>query len=70
MSLDEIKSAVAELGAADRRKLMAFLVSMRNKEDPARKERLTRILDDDAPENWLTLEEMDARLGLSGEGAS
>ena len=46
----------------ERRRLAALLVSLRHKDLDNYRTRMARKIDDDSPENWVTLEEMDRRL--------
>jgi hypothetical protein len=62
MSILEIKSELEALPAGDRRKLAAFLVSLRHKDLAGYRARMTQKIDDDTPENWVSLEEFDQRL--------
>ncbi len=62
MSILEIKSELEALPADDRRRLAAFLVSLRHKDLAGYRARMTQKIDDDTPENWVSLEEFDQRL--------
>jgi hypothetical protein len=46
----------------ERRRLAALLVSLRHKDLVDYSARMAWKIDDDSPENWVTLEEMDSRL--------
>jgi hypothetical protein len=48
--------------ADERRRLAAFLVSLRHKDLADYRARMAQKIDDDSPANWVTLEEMDHRL--------
>ena len=51
------------LPAEERRRLAAFLVSLRHKDLAGYRARMADKIDDKTPEKWLTLEEMDQRIG-------
>ena len=62
MSIQEIHAEVEALPVDERRRLAALLASLRHKDLADYRARMARKIDDDSPENWLTLEEMDQRL--------
>ena len=62
MGIDEICAEVEALPVDERRRLAALLVSLRHKDLVDYRARMARKIDDDLPENWVTLEEMDHRL--------
>ncbi len=62
MGIDEICAEVEALPVDERRRLAALLVSLRHKDLVDYRARMARKIDDDSPENWVTLEEMDRRL--------
>lgn len=62
MSIQEIRSEVEALPPDERRKLAAFLVSLRHRDMEGYREQMARRIDDKNPENWLTIEELDQRL--------
>ena len=62
VSIQEIKSELETLPAEDRKKLAAFLISLRHKELAGYRTRMSDKIDDKTPENWLTLDELDKRL--------
>jgi hypothetical protein len=53
---------VEAMPADERRRLAALLVSLRHKDLADYRARMAQKIDDDSPENWVTLEEMDHRL--------
>jgi len=63
MSIQEIRSEVEALPVDERRRLAAFLVSLRHRDLADYRARMARKIDDRSPENWITLEELDQRLG-------
>jgi hypothetical protein len=62
VSIQEIKSELQALPADERRELAAFLVSLRHKDLVGYRARMSDKIDDQSPENWVTLEELDQRL--------
>jgi hypothetical protein len=62
MSVQEIRAEVEAMPADERRRLAAFLVSLRHKDLADYRARMAQKIDDDSPANWVTLEEMDHRL--------
>lgn len=62
MKIQEIHAEVEALPVDERRRLAALLVSLRHKDLADYRARMARKIDDDSPENWVTLEEMDQRL--------
>jgi len=64
MSVLEIKREIEKLPAKERRELAAFLVTLRHGETECFKDRMARKIDDAEPGKWVSLEELDRRLGL------
>lgn len=65
MSIEMLKSEVQSLTAAERRKLMAFMVVL---EDQGRADYATKLaqkIDDKSPDRWLSAEQCEQELGLS-----
>jgi hypothetical protein len=62
MTIEAIKEEVKALPAEDRRRLSAFLISLRHRDLEGYRARMAERIDDPAPENWLTMEELDERL--------
>jgi hypothetical protein len=65
MSIEMLKSEVQSLSAAERRKLMAFMVVL---EDQGRADYATKLaqkIDDKSPDRWLSAEQCEQQLGLS-----
>lgn len=52
----------AGLDAESQRKLIGFLVSLRGERSPEHRTKMARQIDDKDPKNWLTLDELDAKL--------
>ncbi len=68
MSFDALREQAATLIPDDRRRLMAFLISLEDNETTAYRARLREKIDDSSPDRWLTIEQIDERLGLGGPG--
>ena len=64
MSVEEMKQELATWDPALRNEILAFLVSLNDRDNPERLAKISRILDDRDPSRWLTLEEVEKRLGL------
>ncbi|GEM_PF-1019672 len=64
MSLESLMQEAAKLDDAENRRLSAYLISLRNSREPGHAEKMTRLIDDKDPNNWVTLEGLDRRLGL------
>jgi hypothetical protein len=62
MTIQALKAEVEALPADERRKLAAYLVALRHRDLAAYRSRMAAKIDDKDPENWITLEEFDARL--------
>jgi len=65
MSFETIKEQVDLLQDAERRRLLAYLVSIEDAKMTGYAERLGKKIDDNTPERWLTIEELDKKLGLN-----
>jgi hypothetical protein len=62
VSIQEIKTEIEALPAEERKRLAAFLVSLRHKDLADYRTRMARKIDDNNPENWATLADLDQRL--------
>ena len=62
MTIQAIKAEVEALPIGERRHLAAFLVSLRHKDLADYRARMAQSIDDQTPEKWLTLEELDERI--------
>jgi hypothetical protein len=62
MSIQEIMSEIETLPVEERKRLAAFLVSLRHQELAEYRTRMARKIDDKDAENWATLEDLDQRL--------
>ena len=68
MSFDLLKEQAAGLVPADRRRLIAYLVSLEDAQTTAYKAKLREKIDDKDPAHWLTQEQLDERLELGDSG--
>ena len=62
VSIQEIKTEIEALPTDERKRLAAFLVSLRHKELAEYRTHMARMIDDKKPDNWATLEDLDQRL--------
>ena len=60
MEFEELKRAIAALPPDEQRELIRFLLSRRTTDEERAKYR--RMIDDNDPARWLTLEQLDAKL--------
>lgn len=69
MSIEAIQQEIASLDDAGLRKIIGQAVwTLSQREDPNFSRKLGGLIDDQTPGRWLTLEEMDRRLGTAPEG--
>jgi len=68
MSIEAIKQELAGLDAEGRQQIIAFLVSINQRENPEYRAKMARKIDDNDPSHWLTLEEFDRRLSIKDDG--
>jgi len=66
MKLDELEREAERLKPEEQRKLISFLVRMDIQRDQAYQEELSRRLDDQKPEAWISLHEAERRLKADG----
>ncbi len=66
MKVLEIKREIEGLPEKERRELAAFLVTLRHGESGDFKDKMARMIDDSEADNWVSLEELDRKLGLNG----
>lgn len=67
MSFDLLKTELQALPADARRKLMAFMVALEDQARDGYAAKLAAKIDDKSPERWLTADDCERKLGLSGE---
>ena len=65
MTLQAIKAEANRLDPQERQELLAHLVALSDRQRRERAERLAAKIDDKDPSHWVSLEELDARLGLN-----
>lgn len=65
MSIEVLKQELSVLDANEQRQLTAFLVSLQDARDVAYRQKLAEKIDRPASE-FAALEDLDRRLGLSG----
>ncbi len=63
MSLTTLMNEAAQLDPDSQRKLIGYLVALRDGQTPGHRKEMARRLDEQRPERWLTLDQLDARLG-------
>jgi hypothetical protein len=64
MSLDLLKQQLGALNERDRRRVMAYLITLQDQQDAAHRAKLAEAIDRDVA-GFATLEEMDRRLHLA-----
>lgn len=62
MKLDELQRAAEHLSPDEQRKLIGFLVAMEIRRDEGYRDELSRRLDDQSPDSWISLKEAERRL--------
>ena len=62
MSLDTLMNEAARLDSESQRKLIGYLVSLRAGQNPDHQREMGRRINDQNPEHWLTLDQLDAKL--------
>jgi hypothetical protein len=67
MSFETLKSEVQALSADARRKLIAFMVALQDEGREGYAAKLAAKIDDPSPDRWLTAEQCEQKLGLSGD---
>jgi hypothetical protein len=63
MSIEEIQSKISALSSDERRKLMAFMVALEDRNWPDYATELARRIDDKPPDCWLTSKQCERELG-------
>jgi hypothetical protein len=61
VSVDQIKTELADLPQEQQDHVAAFLVHLRHQRDAQVKQQITKRIDDKNPENWLSLNELKER---------
>lgn len=65
MSFDAVTREVASWPEDQVRRFQAFLVTLRHQREAGTLEKLAAKLDDPDPSRWISLEDVEKRLGLS-----
>jgi hypothetical protein len=66
MEVGVLKSELVALESKARRQMIAFLLTSEEKDNQEYRQELARRLDDEDPTHWISLDELDRRLGLGG----
>jgi hypothetical protein len=66
MEVGVLKSELEALEPKDRRQMIAFLLALEEKDNQAYRQELARRIDDKDPTHWISLDELDRRLGMGG----
>ena len=66
MKLDELQREAERLNPDEQRKLIGFLLAMEIRRDQGYREEISRRLDDQSPDAWISLEEAERRLKSDG----
>jgi hypothetical protein len=66
MEVGVLKSELVALESKARRQMIAFLLTSEEKDNQEYRQELARRLDDKDPTHWISLDELDRRLGLGG----
>ena len=69
MTIEALKQEISTLPYSDRKKLMAHIISLQDTDSEEYKKKMGRKIDDKNPDNWLSLEELDKRLGINEQHA-
>lgn len=64
MSFNVVKEQAAQLPVTDRRRLVAYLVSLDDAQDVAYQEKLRTKIDDHTPGNWLSIQDVNRKLDI------
>ena len=67
MSIEALQSEVSALSSEQRRKLMAYMVALEDRNRPGYAKELARRINDKSPDHWLTPEQCERELGLDSK---
>ena len=67
MSFEALKEKIDLLPDGDRRRLLAYLVALEDAKTAGHAERLGKKIEDETPGRWLTMNDLDRKLGLNAE---
>jgi hypothetical protein len=70
MSVDAILQELPKLESAELSRIRDLLNSIEDQRNTAHMTEMARLIDDKDPANWITLEELDRRLGLKDGDSS
>ncbi|MGE9295675.1 MAG: hypothetical protein ACQKBV_05250 [Puniceicoccales bacterium] len=60
MSFQELQSEIANLSPDERKKMAAYIVSLRHRDIDGYRARMSQKIQDNDPKNWISLEEFDS----------
>ena len=66
MEVGVLKSELEALASKDRRQVIAFLLALEERDNQVYRQELARRIDDKDPTHWISLDELDRRLGMGG----
>jgi hypothetical protein len=69
MSFEALKEQVDSLADSERRRLMAYLVSVEHSKNAEHARRMSEKIECNDPSRWVTLEELEKRLQLNDGNA-
>lgn len=69
MSFEALKEQVDSLGDSERRRLMAYLVTVEHSKNAEHARRMKEKIECNDPSRWVTLEELEKRLQLNDGNA-
>ena len=64
MSVDALMQEVGSLAESERHRLMAYLVALEDRGNADYQQKLAKKMDDRSPDRWLTIDEVERKLGL------
>ena len=67
MEVGVLKAELEALESKDRRRMIAFLLALEERDNLAYRQELARRIDDKDPSHWITFEELDRRLDLGSK---
>ncbi len=67
MSMETIKDELALLNPERRREILAYLVSIEDQANDSYASVMAGKIDDNRSESWMSLNDLDGRLGLKDE---
>ena len=62
MDVGVLKSELQALESKDRRRMIAFLLALEERDNQVYRQELARRIDDQDATHWITLDELDRRL--------